>query len=67
MTRRGVTLFDDLPEEPPPSEKLAYGQPGKAWRPWGAGGWTVDCKDGSRLGVLTGSGRVYVLKEPDKR
>ena len=65
MPRRGVSLFDELPEEVKPSERLAPGQPGRAWRPWGAGGWVVDCKDGSRVAVSTDTGRVSVLRPPD--
>lgn len=64
MTRRGVSLFDDLPEEPKPSERLAAGQPGPAWRRWGPDGWAFDCADGSR--ATTGNGTTRVTFYPRK-
>jgi hypothetical protein len=60
---RGVTIAHEEPEEVATYARLKPGQPGKAWKPFGETGWYVDCKDGSRLALLHGSGRVTTLRE----
>lgn len=62
--KRGLSLFDEA-DAPVATEKpLAAGQPGKAWRRWGADGWSVDCKDGTR--ATTGNGTTRVTFYPRK-
>ncbi len=55
---RGVGLFDEAAAPLATEKPLASGQPGRTWRRYGADGWSVDCKDGTRAVTGNGTSRV---------
>lgn len=55
---RGLGLFDDDAAPVVVEKPLASGQPGRTWKRWGADGWSVDCKDGTRATTGNGTSRV---------
>lgn len=61
---RGLSLFPETTAPQAEEKPLASGQPGRTWKRYGADGWSVDCKDGTR--ATTGNGTTRVRYYPRK-